>query len=84
VAAQNGIGSLTLVDKRGRFLPEVQDGVFLYGEEFVKEAYLSESEKENEFARQKNILEHAGKIKELKSYLSVDERIVLKLQEENK
>lgn len=84
VAAQNGIGSLTLVDKRGRFLPEVQDGVFLYGEEFVKEAYLSDSEKENEYARQKNILENAGKIKELKSYLSVDERIVLKLQEENK
>jgi isoleucyl-tRNA synthetase len=33
VAKQNGIGSLTLVDKRGKFLPEVKDGVFLYGEE---------------------------------------------------
>jgi isoleucyl-tRNA synthetase len=33
VAKQNGIGSLTLVDKRGRFLPEVKDGVFLFGEE---------------------------------------------------
>ena len=34
--------------------------------------------------KQKQILETAGKIKELKAYLSVDERIVLKLQEEGK
>lgn len=84
VARQNGIGSLTLVDKRGKFLPEVQDGVFLFGNEYVKEAYLSESEKQTEFAKQKQILESTGKIKELKAYLSVDERIVLKLQEEGK
>jgi isoleucyl-tRNA synthetase len=84
VANQNGIGSLTLVDKRGKFLPEVQDGVFLYGEEFVKEAYLNDEEKEIEFQKQKQILEANHKIKELKVYLSVDERIVLKLQEEGK
>ncbi|MGE0635867.1 MAG: isoleucine--tRNA ligase [Bacteroidia bacterium] len=84
VAKQNGIGSLTLVDKRGRFLPEVKDDVFLYGEEYVKEAYLSDEEKKTEFQKQKKILEAAGKIKELKAYLSVDERIVLKLQEEGK
>ncbi|MES2836055.1 MAG: isoleucine--tRNA ligase [Bacteroidota bacterium] len=84
VAKQNGIGSLTLVDKTGRFLPEVQDGVFLFGNEFVKEAYLSDTEKQTEFAKQKQILESNGKIKELKAYLSVDERIVLKLQEEGK
>jgi isoleucyl-tRNA synthetase len=84
VAKQNGIGSLTLVDKRGRFLPEVKDGVFLFGEEYVKEAYLSDDEKKAEFEKQKNILESAGKIKDLKVYLSVDERIVLKLQEEGK
>jgi isoleucyl-tRNA synthetase len=84
VAKQNGIGSLTLVDRRGKFLPEVQDGIFLYGEEFVKEAYLSDEEKEIEFKKQKKILEANGKIKELKAYLSVDERIVLKLQEEGK
>ena len=29
VAKQNGIGGLTLVDKRGKFLPEVNDGIFL-------------------------------------------------------
>lgn len=84
VARKNNIGSLTLVDKRGKFLPEVQDGVFLYGEEFVKEAYLNDEEKKTEFEKQKKILEAAGKIKELKAYLSVDERIVLKLQEEGK
>ncbi|HEX8516363.1 MAG TPA: isoleucine--tRNA ligase [Bacteroidia bacterium] len=84
VAKQNGIGSLTLVDKRGKFLPEVKDGTFLYGEEYVKEAYLTEEEKETEFRNQKKVLEAAGKIKELKAYLSVDERIVLKLQEEGK
>ena len=84
VAKQNGIGSLTLVDKRGKFLPEVKDDVFLYGEEYVKEAYLSDEEKKTEFQKQKKILESTGKIKELKAYLSVDERIVLKLQEEGK
>jgi len=84
VAKQNGIGSLTLVDKRGKFLPEIKDGVFLYGEEYVKEAYLTDAEKEVEFQHQKKVLEAAGKIKELKAYLSVDERIVLKLQEEGK
>ncbi|MFN5829252.1 MAG: isoleucine--tRNA ligase [Bacteroidota bacterium] len=84
VAKQNGIGSLTLVDKRGKFLPEVKDELYLYGEEYVKEAYLNEEEKNAEFERQKKILETNGKIKELKAYLSVDERIVLKLQEEGK
>jgi isoleucyl-tRNA synthetase len=84
VAKQNGVGSLTLVDKRGKFLPEVNDGTFLYGEEYVKEAYLTEDEKKAEFEKQKKILESAGKIKDLKAYLSVDERIVLKLQEEGK
>ncbi len=84
VAKQNGIGSMTLVDKRGKFLPEVKDDVFLYGEEYVKEAYLRDDEKKTEFQKQKKILEAAGKIKELKAYLSVDERIVLKLQEEGK
>jgi len=84
VAKQNGIGSLTLVDKRGRFLDSVKDGVFLYGEEFVKEDYLSAEEKSEEFRKQKDILEKNNKIKELKVYLSVDERIVLKLQEEGK
>ena len=56
----------------------------MYGEEYVKEAYHTDAEKQVEFEKQKQILESTGKIKELKAYLSVDERIVLKLQEEGK
>ncbi|MBS1744469.1 MAG: isoleucine--tRNA ligase [Bacteroidetes bacterium] len=84
VGQKNNIGILTLVDKRGRFLPGVKDGVFLYGEEYVKEDYLKEDEKKAEFEKQKEILEANGKLKDLKKYISVDDRIVLKLQEENK
>ncbi|MES2560780.1 MAG: isoleucine--tRNA ligase [Bacteroidota bacterium] len=84
VAKQNGIGSLTLVDKRGKFLPEVQDGQFLYGEEYVKEAYLNDTEKEVELAVQKEKLSGVIHDTSKLNYLSVDERIILKLQTENK
>lgn len=69
VAKQNGIGSLTLVDKRGRFIKEVTD----FQDEFVKEQYLTEEEKEAEKKKQGG-----------EKYLSVDERIVIKLKKENK
>lgn len=69
VAKQNGIGSLTLVDKRGKFLGSVTD----FANEFVKEDYLSAEEKEVERTKQ-------GRDK----YLSVDERISIKLKTENK
>ena len=69
VAKQNGIGSLTLVDKRGRFTEEVTD----FANEFVKEAYLSDEEKETERIKQGG-----------EKYLTVDERIVIKLKKENK
>lgn len=84
VAKLYGIGSLTLVDKRGRFLPEVTDGVFLYGEEFVKEDYYDADEKNTELERQR--IKLSGFIKDTSklSYLSVDERICLKLQNEDK
>ena len=84
VAKNNNIGSLTLVDRRGKFLEGIKDNVFLYGEEYVKEDYLTDAEKEVEFQKQKQILEVHGKVKDLKKYLSVDDRIVLKLQEEGK
>ena len=66
---QNGIGSLTLVNKEGKFVDEVVD----FAGEFVKEAYLSEEEKSLEIKKQ-------GRDK----YLSVDERIAIKLKTENK
>ena len=84
VAKQNGMGNLTLVDRRGRFLPEVQDGKFLFGEEFVKEAYYSEEEKATELLKQKASLGGIIKDTDKLQYLSVDERIVLKLQTEGK
>ncbi|MCO6501251.1 MAG: isoleucine--tRNA ligase [Vicingus serpentipes] len=73
-----------LVDLQGRFRKEVKDDDFLYGGECVKEEYLTEEEKDIEFKKQKEILESKGKIKDLKEYLNVDKRIVLKLQEEGK
>ncbi len=84
VAKQNGMGNLTLVDRRGRFLPEVQDGTFLFGEEFVKEAYYSDEEKAVELTKQKASLGGIIKDTDKLQYLSVDERIVLKLQTEGK
>lgn len=84
VAKQNGIGSLTLVDKRGKFLTDVNDGLFLYGEEFVKEDYLNEIEKAEALEVQKDKLQGFIKDTSKLSYLNVDERIVLKLQNEDK
>ena len=68
-ARENGIGTLTLVDKKGKFLDSVTD----FAGEYVKEAYLSEEEKQVEITKQ-------GRDK----YLSVDERISIKLKQENK
>jgi isoleucyl-tRNA synthetase len=68
-AKANGIGSLTLVDKKGKFVDSVTD----FAGEYVKEAYLTDSEKEEEKVKQ-------GRDK----YLSVDERISIKLKTENK
>ncbi len=88
VAKQNGIGSLTLVDKRGKFLPEVKDGIFLYGSEYVKAEYLTDKEKENEVKIQKEKLKksNGGYIEDTSDlkYQSVDERIVKKLEVEGK
>lgn len=68
-ARDNGLGQLTLVDKKGRFTDEVSD----FAGEFVKEQYLTDEEKEAERLKQ-------GRDK----YLSVDERIAIKLKQENK
>ncbi len=79
VAKQNGIAPLLvkdedgylvpLVDLRGRFRPEMGE----FAGEFVKEQYLSDAEKEAERIKQ-------GRDK----YLSVDERISIKLKQENR
>jgi isoleucyl-tRNA synthetase len=84
VAKLNGVGTLTLVDKRGKFLNGVKDGVFLYGDEYVKEDYLNEEEKAQATNQQREGLSGFMKDTSKLNYLSVDERIALKLQNENK
>jgi len=69
VAQKNGMGNLTLVNKEGRFDENVTD----FAGEFVKAGYLTEEEKADEAAKQ-------GRDK----YLSVDERIAIKLKTENR
>ncbi len=71
-----------LVDLRGRFRMEVADPIFGLGGEFVKADYLTDAEKESELALQRERLKTI--IPELKAYMSVDERIALKLKIENK
>jgi isoleucyl-tRNA synthetase len=84
VAKQNSIGSLTLVDKQGKFVDEVNDPVFPLDGRYVKEAYFTEAEKEQEFHLQKDILRVNNIIADLKSFMSADDLIVLKLKLENK
>lgn len=71
-----------LVDLQGRFLPQVSDEIYGFANEYVKGEYLSEEEKNMEFNIQKEKLKSI--ISDLKTYLSVDERIALKLRKENK
>jgi isoleucyl-tRNA synthetase len=92
VATANGISSILvkdengmdspLVDKRGRFVKEVNDTDWGFAGEYVKEEYLSEKEKEEELEKQKEKLKKF--IPNLKEYLGVNERIALKLKLEGK
>ncbi len=84
VAKQNGIGSLTLVDKQGKFTDDVNDPKFPLDGRYVKEGYYTDEEKAKEFHLQKEILRVNNIIPDLKSYMSVDDLIVLKLKLENK
>jgi isoleucyl-tRNA synthetase len=84
VAKQNGIGSLTLVDRSGKFVDAVSDPVFPLDGRYVKEAYYTDAEKEQEFHLQKEILRVNNVIADLKSFMTADDLIVLKLKLENK
>jgi isoleucyl-tRNA synthetase len=74
--------AVPLVDLQGKFRPEVKDSVVGLAGEYVKAEYLSDAEKESELQKQRIALKHI--IPDLKAYLSVDERITLKLKLENK
>ena len=92
VCNQNGIASILvkdengnespLVDKRGRFVNEVADSDWGFGSEYVKANYLSPEEMAAELKIQQERLKKF--IPNLSEYLSVDERIALKLKLEGK
>jgi isoleucyl-tRNA synthetase len=71
-----------LVDLQGRFLSIVSDEIYGFANEYVKGEYLNDEEKATELNIQKENLKSI--IADLKAYLSVDERIALKLRKENK
>ncbi len=81
VENENGDG-VPLVDLRGRFLKEVNDADWGFAGEPVKAEYLSENERQEAFEQQRESLKKF--IPNLKEYLSVDERISLKLKLEGK
>ncbi len=73
-----------LVDKRGRFVSQIVDEVFGFGNEYVKEDYLKDDEKETERQNQEKALVPKGLISKVDKYMSVDERLALKLKLEHK
>ncbi len=81
VVDETGKG-VPLVDLRGRYRAEMHDAIFGFGGEFVKEEYLSDQEKQEELKKQQERLKNI--IPKLDKYLSVDERIALKLKTEGK
>jgi len=71
-----------LVDLQGRFRSEIKDDIYGFAGEYVKSEYLTEEEVVTELAIQQDKLKPV--IADLKKYLSVDERLALKLKNENK
>ncbi|MDN3491791.1 isoleucine--tRNA ligase [Winogradskyella bathintestinalis] len=71
-----------LVDLQGRFRKEIKDDIYGLAGEYVKAEYLNDDELTAEFEKQKENLKSV--ISNLKAYLSVDERLALKLKNENK
>lgn len=78
--------AVPLVDLRGRFRPEMKE----FAGEYVKADYLNDKEKASEIERLKS---HSGNplndlvskiVTRTNEYLSVDERLVLKLEQEGK
>lgn len=75
---QHNLGSLTLVDRAGRFSEEIQDPEFPLAGYPVKEAFLNEEEKAQWLAVQQKQLAHL--IADLRKLLSADDLIALKLK----
>lgn len=75
---QHNLGSLTLVDRAGRFSEDVQDPEFPLAGYPVKEAFLNDEEKAQWLAVQQKQLAHL--IADLRKLLSADDLIALKLK----
>jgi len=71
-----------LVDLQGKFRPEVYDQIYGFANEHVKAEYLTEDDLASELKSQQEKLKDV--LKNQKQYLSVDERLGLKLKNENK
>jgi isoleucyl-tRNA synthetase len=71
-----------LVDLQGKFRKEIKDDVYGFASEYVKSEYLNEQDLEVELKNQQEKLKDV--LKDQKQYLSVDERLGLKLKNENK
>ena len=71
-----------LVNLQGKFRPEVKDELYGFSGEYVKSEYLNEDDFNVELEKQQENLKSV--ISNLKTYLSVDERLALKLKNENK
>ena len=71
-----------LVDLQGKFRPEVKDDVYGFANEYVKSEYLTEDDLTEELKVQQEKLKDV--LKDQKQHLSVDERLGLKLKNENK
>ncbi|QTD39089.1 isoleucine--tRNA ligase [Polaribacter batillariae] len=81
VKDENG-NLVPLVDLQGRFRKEVKDDIYGFAGEYVKAEYLTEKDLEDELKIQQEKLTNV--LKNQKEYLSVDERLGLKLKNENK
>jgi isoleucyl-tRNA synthetase len=85
VVDENG-KAVPLVDLRGRFRPEMNE----FAGEYVKADYLTDKEKASETERLKSLSGNALNdlvskiVTRTNEYLSVDERLVLKLEQEGK
>lgn len=87
VSRAGGMIQIPIVDQKGRYEKEIFD----FAGEYVKEQYLTDDERKNEIERLKNLPENSDFNKLVKDivtrenqYLSIDERITLKLKLENR
>ena len=71
-----------LVDLQGKFRKEIKDAIYGFAGEYVKSEYLNDEDFEVELKNQQENLKDV--LKNQDKYLSVDERLGLKLKNENK